>query len=130
MLLFFFVSFQDVGYALLESYSRTLESLAFAVLSRIEDVLHADAVACDPNKRTKSRRRPSLESPVPDDATAEAHHGSCVHWQDQDVEDGEKHPPDGNGRKLKKIHRVVTKKFLHTQQIDIVASGLKSFTHR
>ncbi|CAD6237498.1 unnamed protein product [Miscanthus lutarioriparius] len=119
----------DVGYAILESYSRTLESLAFAVLSRIEDVLHADAVACDPNKRNKSRRRPSLESPVPD-AAAEAHHGSCVHWQDQDAEDGEKHPDGNNGRKLKKIHRVVTKKFLHTQQIDNVASGLKSFTHR
>jgi hypothetical protein len=126
----------------LESYSRTLESLAFAVLSRIEDVLHADAVACDPNKRTKSRRRPSLEFPVPDAAaaaaeaeaeaeTAAAHHSSCVHWQE---EDGEKHPgaaPDGNnGRKLRKIHRVVTKKFLHTQQIDSVTSGFKSFTHR
>lgn len=124
--------FQDVGYAILESYSRTLESLAFAVLSRIEDVLHADAVACDPNKRTKSRRRPSLESPVLDGTeTAAAHHGGCVHWQDQDAEDdGEKHPDGNNGRKLKKIHRVVTKKLLHTQQIDSVAIGFKSFTHR
>ncbi|XP_021892863.1 rop guanine nucleotide exchange factor 12 isoform X2 [Carica papaya] len=33
---------RDVGQAILESYSRILESLAFTVLSRIEDVLHAD----------------------------------------------------------------------------------------
>nr|ACN31269.1 unknown [Zea mays] len=124
----------DVGYAILESYSRTLESLAFAVLSRIEDVLHADAVACDP-KRTKSRRRPSLECDAAAEAEAEAetaHHSGSVHWQDhQDAEDdgGEKHP-DGNGRKLKKLHRVATKKFLHTQKIDGVAGGLKSFAHR
>lgn len=123
-----FFLFQDVGYAILESYSRTLESLAFAVLSRIEDVLHADAVACDP-KRTKSRRRPtSLESPV-HDVTADAlraHPSSTVHWQDQDLEDGEKQPET----KLKKVHRVATKKFLHIQKIDNVASGLRSFTHR
>lgn len=33
---------QDVGQAVLESYSRILESLAFTVLSRIDDVLQAD----------------------------------------------------------------------------------------
>lgn len=36
---------QDVGQAILESYSRVLESLASTVLSRIEDVLYADSVA-------------------------------------------------------------------------------------
>ncbi|KAK8453359.1 hypothetical protein SEVIR_5G271000v4 [Setaria viridis] len=120
---------KDVGFAILESYSRTLESLAFAVLSRIEDVLHADAVARDP-KRTKSRT--SLESPLLD-ATAEAEtaHHSTVHWQDQDLEDGERHPQaaEDNCGKLKRVHRVATKKFLHSQKID-VASGLRSFTHR
>ncbi|KAK8695128.1 hypothetical protein V6N13_000302 [Hibiscus sabdariffa] len=35
---------QDVGLAILESYSRVLESLAFSVMSRIEDVLHADSL--------------------------------------------------------------------------------------
>ncbi|GMI97733.1 ROP (rho of plants) guanine nucleotide exchange factor 8 [Hibiscus trionum] len=34
---------RDVGLAILESYSRVLESLAFSVMSRIEDVLHADS---------------------------------------------------------------------------------------
>ena len=33
---------QDIGLAILESYSRVLESLAHTVLSRIEDVLEAD----------------------------------------------------------------------------------------
>ncbi|KAK5817151.1 hypothetical protein PVK06_022074 [Gossypium arboreum] len=36
---------RDVGHAILESYSRILESLAFNVMSRIEDVLHADSLA-------------------------------------------------------------------------------------
>ncbi|KAE8658150.1 Rop guanine nucleotide exchange factor 9 [Hibiscus syriacus] len=35
---------RDVGLAILESYSRVLESLAYSVMSRIEDVLHADAL--------------------------------------------------------------------------------------
>ncbi|GMH03688.1 hypothetical protein Nepgr_005527 [Nepenthes gracilis] len=34
---------KDVGHAILESYSRILESLAHTVLSRIEDVLYADS---------------------------------------------------------------------------------------
>ncbi|KAE8654646.1 Rop guanine nucleotide exchange factor 12 [Hibiscus syriacus] len=33
---------RDVGHAIQESYSRILESLAFNVMSRIQDVLHAD----------------------------------------------------------------------------------------
>ncbi|KAJ1284746.1 hypothetical protein BS78_03G228700 [Paspalum vaginatum] len=116
---------KDVGFAILESYSRTLESLAFAVLSRIEDVLHADAVVRDP-KRTKSRRRPSVESPVHGDAQ----HGS-VHWQDHDAEDdGEKQHLDANGGKLKKIHRIATKKLSHLQKIDTMAGGIRSFSHR
>jgi hypothetical protein len=33
---------QDVGQAILESYSRVLESLAFNIVSWIDDVLFAD----------------------------------------------------------------------------------------
>ncbi|KAJ0941876.1 putative PRONE domain, Rop guanine nucleotide exchange factor [Helianthus annuus] len=36
---------KDVGHAVLESYSRVLESLANTVMNRIEDVLYADEVA-------------------------------------------------------------------------------------
>ncbi|KAM1017091.1 hypothetical protein ACFX13_047424 [Malus domestica] len=40
---------EDVGQAILESYSRILESLAFTVLSRIEDVLYADFATQNPS---------------------------------------------------------------------------------
>ncbi|KAH0931771.1 hypothetical protein HID58_008888 [Brassica napus] len=36
--------FEDVGHAILESYSRVLESLAAKIMSRIEDVLEADVL--------------------------------------------------------------------------------------
>ncbi|XP_037417934.1 rop guanine nucleotide exchange factor 9-like [Triticum dicoccoides] len=42
---------RDVGFALLESYSRVLESLAFNVMSRIEDVIVADNVAREKAKK-------------------------------------------------------------------------------
>ncbi|XVF74572.1 hypothetical protein PTKIN_Ptkin13bG0120500 [Pterospermum kingtungense] len=48
---------RDVGQAILESYSRILESLAFNVLSRIEDVLYADFAVQNPSQAS-SRRRP------------------------------------------------------------------------
>ncbi|KAJ8423847.1 hypothetical protein Cgig2_000973 [Carnegiea gigantea] len=36
---------RDVGHAVLESYSRVLESLAAAILSRVDDVIYADSKA-------------------------------------------------------------------------------------
>ncbi|AQK59221.1 Rop guanine nucleotide exchange factor 9 [Zea mays] len=51
---------RDVGYALLESYSRVLESLAYSVMSRIEDVLSADAAAQNLTASEAARR--ALES--------------------------------------------------------------------
>ncbi|KNA06709.1 hypothetical protein SOVF_178460, partial [Spinacia oleracea] len=36
---------KDVGHAVLESYSRVLESLAAAILNRVDDVVYADALA-------------------------------------------------------------------------------------
>ncbi|XP_017256080.1 rop guanine nucleotide exchange factor 12 [Daucus carota subsp. sativus] len=49
----------DVGHAVLESYSRILESLAFKVISRIEDVLHADALVQNPSNGKQSSFRES-----------------------------------------------------------------------
>ncbi|KAM1412596.1 hypothetical protein ACFXTO_025304 [Malus domestica] len=49
----------DVGQAILESYSRILESLAFTVLSRIEDVLYADFATQNPSH--VACKRPYLE---------------------------------------------------------------------
>lgn len=54
-----------MGQAVLESYSRILESLAFTVLSRIEDVLHADYLTQNPPQ--SSRRSVSRNTnPKPD----------------------------------------------------------------
>ncbi|CAO1946060.1 unnamed protein product [Urochloa humidicola] len=52
---------RDVGFALLESYSRVLESLAYNVMSRIEDVIQADDLA-----REKAKR----DAPPPEAAAA------------------------------------------------------------
>lgn len=45
-----------MGQAILESYSRVIESLAYTVLSRIEDVLYTDSVAKNPSLAVSSRR--------------------------------------------------------------------------
>ncbi|XP_010254464.1 PREDICTED: rop guanine nucleotide exchange factor 9-like [Nelumbo nucifera] len=52
---------RDVGQAVLESYSRVLESLAYTVLSRIDDVLYADSLIQNPSL-TDSERKLSIES--------------------------------------------------------------------
>jgi PRONE (Plant-specific Rop nucleotide exchanger) len=56
-----------MGFAILESYSRVLESLAYTVMSRIEDVLYADKLVKDPSLAEKKRRPPSNEGcePIP-----------------------------------------------------------------
>ncbi|XP_004506840.1 rop guanine nucleotide exchange factor 12-like isoform X1 [Cicer arietinum] len=54
---------KDVGQAVLESYSRILESLAFTVLSRIEDVLHADGQTQNPSQGRKSNARNPIPKP-------------------------------------------------------------------
>ncbi|KAJ7515072.1 hypothetical protein O6H91_23G070000 [Diphasiastrum complanatum] len=49
---------RDVGQSILESYSRVLESLAFNIISRIDDVMHADKlVKHDPRPTTSLSRR-------------------------------------------------------------------------
>ncbi|KAJ4950351.1 hypothetical protein NE237_027183 [Protea cynaroides] len=48
---------RDVGQSVLESYSRILESLAFTVMSRIEDVLYADSLAKNPSLAESDRKR-------------------------------------------------------------------------
>ncbi|KAL1340561.1 hypothetical protein HN51_026919 [Arachis hypogaea] len=46
---------RDVGQACLESYSRILESLAYTVLSRIEDVQYADQQTQNPRKSNAAK---------------------------------------------------------------------------
>ncbi|KAG6482394.1 hypothetical protein ZIOFF_059025 [Zingiber officinale] len=50
---------KDVGLSIQESYSRILESLAFMLISRIDDVLYADSIARGPTtKCLKGRQSP------------------------------------------------------------------------
>ncbi|XP_042395299.1 rho guanine nucleotide exchange factor 8-like [Zingiber officinale] len=53
----------DVGQSILESYSRVLESLAFNVMSQIDDVLYADSLIQDPPNNS-TRRRSLTDSEV------------------------------------------------------------------
>lgn len=55
---------RDVGHAILESYSRVLESLANTVVSRIEDVLYADTGSRSPNPTEHSARGNTAETPT------------------------------------------------------------------
>ncbi|KAK8939359.1 Rho guanine nucleotide exchange factor 8 [Platanthera guangdongensis] len=57
---------RDVGQSVLESYSRILESLAYTVMSRIEDVLHADQLALDPTKKNNCNRKPLMLDAAPE----------------------------------------------------------------
>ncbi|ESQ30227.1 hypothetical protein EUTSA_v10011349mg [Eutrema salsugineum] len=47
---------RDVGLAILESYSRVLESLAHTVMSKIEDVLYADQLTQEPTNAVSKNR--------------------------------------------------------------------------
>jgi len=61
---------RDVGFAILESYSRVLESLAFNVMSRIEDVIVADNVAREKAKAAGGSEAASQVAPEgPDSMT-------------------------------------------------------------
>ncbi|KAG5225685.1 rop guanine nucleotide exchange factor [Salix suchowensis] len=53
---------KDVGQAILESYSRIIESLAYAILSKIEDVLYADSVAQSPQSEANQKPEEELDS--------------------------------------------------------------------
>ncbi|KAF3793962.1 Rop guanine nucleotide exchange factor 12 [Nymphaea thermarum] len=53
---------RDVGQSVIESYSRVLESLAFTVMSRIDDVLYADSLTQSPSKH--HRKASSGAEPV------------------------------------------------------------------
>ncbi|XP_020105923.1 rho guanine nucleotide exchange factor 8-like [Ananas comosus] len=144
---------KDVGYSILESYSRILESLAYNVMSRIDDVLYADSLARDPNL---SKRRPSLtdselvkgtvrtldpkeeiEKLNKMEAPASMTLSDFMGWQlDQDTEEKKK---DSNNLedtlnvdaiKLKKPPNIVTnKKFSYIEKLQNLG-GLRSPTAR
>ncbi|WVZ99590.1 hypothetical protein U9M48_044860 [Paspalum notatum var. saurae] len=120
---------KDVGLAILESYSRALESLAFTVTSRIEDVLNADLATQDAQS-SESMRIPSLTSDDTDkvvsDAKAEVEKlgrmepvsamlFDFVGQRDQDLSIYGKE--GANGPKLTKISSVATKRFSYLDNL-------------
>ncbi|XP_066367172.1 rho guanine nucleotide exchange factor 8-like [Miscanthus floridulus] len=120
---------KDVGLAILESYSRTLESLAFTVMSRIEDVLSADLATQDP-KNAGSMRIASLTSDDTDkvvsDAKAEVEKMrrmepvspmlyDYVGPRDQDLSTYIKE--GSNGPKLTKMSSVANKRFSYLENL-------------
>ncbi|XP_074372037.1 rop guanine nucleotide exchange factor 12-like isoform X2 [Apium graveolens] len=62
---------RDVGFAILESYSRVLESLANTVFSRIEDVLYADSMTQNPSLAISKMKPVKDSSPGPRISSAE-----------------------------------------------------------
>uniref|UniRef100_A0A0D9WJN2 PRONE domain-containing protein n=1 Tax=Leersia perrieri TaxID=77586 RepID=A0A0D9WJN2_9ORYZ len=129
---------RDIGLAILESYSRTLESLAFTVMSRIEDVLHADSLVQD-HTTQDSMRMPSLSSDDTDkvvlDAKAEVERlrrmepfsatlFDFVGPRDQDVEATKMDSrdigrrEDTPGRKLTKVSPIATKRFSYLEKLE------------
>ncbi|KAL2929137.1 Rho guanine nucleotide exchange factor 8 [Bienertia sinuspersici] len=58
---------KDVGHIVLESYSRVLESLAVAILNRVDDVIYADSIASkssgDESEENISPSQSDLEKP-------------------------------------------------------------------
>ncbi|KAK3156572.1 hypothetical protein QOZ80_2AG0108980 [Eleusine coracana subsp. coracana] len=133
---------RDVGYAILESYSRVLESLAYSVMSRIEDVLSADAAALNLTAAEANARRllaeAAAEAPPPprkldakeeleklNEAPASMTLFDFMGWHfDQDElmkrrEDGTL-DAEGEARLLKKAPSLAPKKFSY---VDTLSSG-------
>lgn len=105
-----------MGFSILESYSRVLESLAFTVMSRIEDVLRADALARGPPSTIDS-----TQSEVDKGNTLEANNAMTLSdfmgWQmdqdkKEDTNDGEKVSKDDQKFMRKPLNIMVNKKFI------------------
>ncbi|CAN1775136.1 Rop guanine nucleotide exchange factor 12 [Linum perenne] len=99
---------RDVGQAILESYSRILESLAFTVLSRIEDVLYSDHCAKNPNQVGPKRRSLSQgDTPTEDDEESSAMTLlDFMGWEENDGDDG----AGGNSEDIQKEDAKVSEK--------------------
>ncbi|KAK6268047.1 hypothetical protein QUC31_012207 [Theobroma cacao] len=132
---------RDVGQAVLESYSRILESLAFTVLSRIEDVLHADFVAQNPSQASCKRNpltddsqpilvlpNPKYDADTPNSMTL----SDLLTWSlDQNDSEANKDSTDelskeGDAKHMQKLNVVTNKKVSYLESL----GGLRSPTAR
>ncbi|KAL0342011.1 UNVERIFIED_CONTAM: Rho guanine nucleotide exchange factor 8 [Sesamum calycinum] len=130
---------RDVGHAILESYSRIIESLAFTVLSRIEDVMHADSLARGPSnaehKRNQTKERPPKEDPEhvnPAETPTSKTLLDFMGWNlDQgETETGKNLKDDADAKHLSKPANIVTnKKISYIEKLENLG-GLRSPTAR
>ncbi|XP_008775803.3 rho guanine nucleotide exchange factor 8-like [Phoenix dactylifera] len=138
---------RDFGQAVLESYSRVLESLAFTVMSQIEDVLYADSVARDPSHKDSNRKHswsdsdttgmvkkldPKEELEKLKEAPTSMTLSDFMGWHfDPDAEAEKKDSGSlrENMEKLKKPPNTGAKKFSYREKLEILG-GLRSPTAR
>ncbi|KAM1201510.1 hypothetical protein ACFX2J_017601 [Malus domestica] len=126
----------DVGYAILESYSRVIESLAFKIMSMIEDVLYADTQA----RKSLSNMTHSMDSREDGDATPTKTLFEFMGWNAETEEnDMEKDSSAGNKESYfkedsekimsKPPASINTKRFSYLEKLEKL-SGLRSPTAR
>ncbi|CAN6456491.1 unnamed protein product [Victoria cruziana] len=137
---------KDIGHSIIESYSRVLESLAFTVLSRIDDVLFADSLTKTPSLAHQNNGKPPNpgERTKTTNSTEAAANGMTLldfmGWQyDQEEEDSDQHDQTGNPKDMK--HRddakffakpaniVTSKKISYIEKLEHLG-GLRSPTSR
>ncbi|XP_020673673.1 rho guanine nucleotide exchange factor 8 isoform X1 [Dendrobium catenatum] len=131
---------KDVGQSVLESYSRVLESLAYTVMSRIEDVLYADQVVQDPIKKIYSRSSSELKEEMENQDSSEGRVSLTLSdfmgWPFEQDKGNEKLPGNFDSllcseeSELKKLPRIVTpKKVSYIEKVENLG-GLRSPTSR
>ncbi|KAB2037313.1 hypothetical protein ES319_D03G066100v1 [Gossypium barbadense] len=127
---------KDVGQAVLESYSRILESLAHTVMSRIEDVIRADLLTQDPpeSNPTKDDSQPNSVHAGDDlESTNAQTLSDLLTWTtDQNENEDQTEPQletpkENNDQKhLTKLNMLITKKISYLESL----GGLRSPTSR
>ncbi|XP_012073374.3 rop guanine nucleotide exchange factor 12 [Jatropha curcas] len=107
---------RDIGHAILESYSRILESLAYTVLSRIEDVLYADYVTRNPSYAGQKRNplKETPQEPLKDELSRKSSEGSMtlldfMGWN-LELNEGIKKESSGNSDEMIKEEIKLTEK--------------------
>ncbi|KAK3439171.1 hypothetical protein EUGRSUZ_C03815 [Eucalyptus grandis] len=134
---------KDVGQSILESYSRVIESLAFTVISRIEDVLYADSLAQDPSLAEPDQSPSNDEEEAEGLQTAETPNSKTLSdfmgWKlgkeesmvkrDSSISNLESFVVDDGGQIVSRSPNVPVKKVSYLEKLENL-SGLKSPTDR
>ncbi|XP_065850249.1 rop guanine nucleotide exchange factor 12 [Euphorbia lathyris] len=113
---------KDVGQAILESYSRVIESLAFTILSRIEDVIYSDSVAKNENDQAEDE----MDSQIFAEPTSTMTLSDFMGW---DMGKGESAgrksnvtSGDARGDEKRLLKPVTTKKFSYLEKLESLRS--------